>query len=98
MATLVSTQNINTASIIGAAAALGDILPQIIKEGTTAGWLAAGVLGVCCLIQFLLPAGTAKSIENAAVAIIPTAEAVLPGQKVVLEQVKTGLVAAEAQS
>lgn len=89
-----NTLNVGSASVLWSS--LATLLPIVVKEGSTVGWVAAGALTVAALIQTFLPAGTAKAVENAVVAgAIPVAEALAPQYKPQLEEVKAGVVAAQ---
>jgi hypothetical protein len=96
MALVPSKSTLDKGSIIGIATGFGAVLPQIYATFGTYGLMAAAAFAVCFLIQALLPVGTAKTIEDAAISLAPIAGEIDPALKPIIAQVIAGIKAEQA--
>lgn len=94
---VLSTSNLNVGSVSVLWSSLVTILPIVLKEGSTVGYIAAGALGVAALVQTFLPTGAA-AIENAVIDGVAIGDVVLPQMKPTLDKVAQGVKDFEAQN
>ena len=92
-----NTKNlINLTSLAAIAGSIGYLMPTILSTWQTSGFVAAALLVIGFFGQMYLPVGTVTAVENAAISAAPVLEGLDPALKPIIEQIVTGLKAAQS--